>query len=215
VFLSAQDIQIRTRVDLVVVPVSVTGDDHAEITGLTKDDFNIYEDGVKQTITAFSNDPVPVSAAVLIDGGVSVIAFNRIRDTFPSIPEAFSDFDEVSVYRFDKFVTRLIDFTDNRISVATALQEIDVPAPTQRTTIVEGPFAMVGPVINGIPVIPNNPEPPFVAPPGAKLLHDAIYTAADALAERKPERRRIIVVISDGRANGDEHTFSENMERLL
>ena len=55
---SAQDIQIRTRVDLVVVPVTVKTKADKLVTGLTKDDFTVLEDGRKQTITNFTIDPV-------------------------------------------------------------------------------------------------------------------------------------------------------------
>ena len=51
---SAQDFKIRAKVDLVVVPVTVKGSGDKLITGLTKDDFIIYEDGQRQTIERHS-----------------------------------------------------------------------------------------------------------------------------------------------------------------
>ena len=42
---SAQDFQIRTRVDLVVVPVTVKGSGDKLINGLQKEDFIVLEDG--------------------------------------------------------------------------------------------------------------------------------------------------------------------------
>ena len=91
---SAQDIQIRTRVDLVVVPVTVKTKADKLVTGLTKDDFTILEDGRKQTITNFTIDPVPLSAAVLIDTGVSESSLSKVQKTFPALAGAFSEFDE-------------------------------------------------------------------------------------------------------------------------
>src|SRR5678815_328426 len=79
VLLNAQDFQIRTRVDLVVVPVSVRGDDNQLISGLTKDDFVISEDGKQQTIETFSADPTPISAAILVDSGLSTNTFQKVR----------------------------------------------------------------------------------------------------------------------------------------
>src|SRR5262245_45029655 len=99
----AQDFQIRTRVDLVVVPVTVKGSGDRLITGLTQDDFIIREDGRKQNITNFTTDPVPLSAAVLVDTGLSPGSLTKVQQTFPAVAGAFSAFDEVAVYRFDKF----------------------------------------------------------------------------------------------------------------
>jgi VWFA-related protein len=45
---------LRTEVDLVEVPVVVRDGQHRAVAGLTRDDFEIYDAGKKQTITAFS-----------------------------------------------------------------------------------------------------------------------------------------------------------------
>jgi VWFA-related protein len=47
-------VTVRTEVDLVEVPVVVRDGRHRAIAGLTKDDFEVYDAGKKQAITAFS-----------------------------------------------------------------------------------------------------------------------------------------------------------------
>jgi VWFA-related protein len=47
-------VTLRTEVDLVEVPVVVRDGQHRAVAGLTKDDFEIYDAGKKQAITAFS-----------------------------------------------------------------------------------------------------------------------------------------------------------------
>jgi Ca-activated chloride channel homolog len=47
--------------------VHVTRENGSSVTDLKKDDFTLYEDGVRQTITHFSKDDAPVSAGVLLD----------------------------------------------------------------------------------------------------------------------------------------------------
>ncbi len=100
---AAQEYQIRTRVDLVVVPVTLTltSSDNRLVTGLGQKDFQILESGRPQTISSFSIDPVPLSAAVLLDMGLSGASFVKIRKTVPALCGAFSEFDEFAVYRFD------------------------------------------------------------------------------------------------------------------
>ena len=72
------------RVNVNTVPVSVTVKDSAGhlFPGLTKDNFSVYEDGVKQHISFFTSDPFPVSAAIIIDVAMPEIALRKIKETF-------------------------------------------------------------------------------------------------------------------------------------
>ena len=137
-----QAYQIRTRVDLVVVPVTVKGSGDKLITGLTQDDFIILEDGRKQTITNFTSDPVPLSAAVLVDTGLSRASLSKVQQTFPALAGAFSDFDEVAVYRFDKFVARTLDFSRDSTVVEMAMRTLREVKPDADTypASPRGPF---------------------------------------------------------------------------
>ena len=51
---------------------TVTDDDGRFISGLTKDDFIVYDDGKPQEIETFSSERLPVSLAVLLDVSVSM-----------------------------------------------------------------------------------------------------------------------------------------------
>ena len=62
----------RSRVDIVQVTVSVTDANGRLITGLTQDDFQIFEDGVEQQITQFTDKRVPVSLGMLLDASDSM-----------------------------------------------------------------------------------------------------------------------------------------------
>src|SRR5437660_793619 len=75
--------QVRTRVDLVVVPVNVRDNNGNLLTNLAKDDFTIFEDGKEQTISNFAVDIRPLSVAIVVDDGVNGTALNRIVSEFP------------------------------------------------------------------------------------------------------------------------------------
>lgn len=64
----------RFRSDNYTVPVTVTVHDGNGrlISGLTRDDFEIFEDGTPQRITQFSDQRVPVSLGVLLDASDSM-----------------------------------------------------------------------------------------------------------------------------------------------
>jgi Ca-activated chloride channel family protein len=70
VHLGAQS--FRARLDLVQVTVSVADASGRLITGLTKEDFQIWEDGIEQEITQFTDERVPVSLGVLLDASDSM-----------------------------------------------------------------------------------------------------------------------------------------------
>jgi Ca-activated chloride channel homolog len=69
---NGQNGPFRARVDIVEVTVSVTDGNGRLITGLTKDDFQIFEDGIEQTITQFTDQRVPVSVGLLLDASDSM-----------------------------------------------------------------------------------------------------------------------------------------------
>lgn len=221
---SAQDYKIRAKIDLVVVPVTVKSSGDKLVTGLKKDDFIIYEGGVRQTISNFSEDPVPLSAAVIVDTGLGFDALKRVQQTFPALAGAFSEFDEVAVYRYDKFVTKVLDFSKDTERVETAMKTMrDIkPDPTQDTTLdannlLGGPFSIPGPVINGAAVVPPGQLGVIntIPPRPSKVLNDAIFEAAGDLATRERNRRRIVLVISDGLVSGNDHTFDQTTQALL
>ncbi|MBI4264468.1 MAG: VWA domain-containing protein [Acidobacteria bacterium] len=73
VFVSLTSAQIfRARVETVQVTVTVHDAEGRLITGLTKDDFEIFEDGEPQPVTQFTNERVPVSLGVLLDASDSM-----------------------------------------------------------------------------------------------------------------------------------------------
>lgn len=68
--------QFRAGVDLVRLPVVVTGKDGMLVRGLTAADFQVLEDGVPQTIAAFAEgapgDALPLHLGLLLDGSESM-----------------------------------------------------------------------------------------------------------------------------------------------
>jgi len=62
----------KSRIDIVQVTVTVSDAEGRLITGLTKDDFQIFEDGNRQDITQFTDARVPVSLGVLLDASDSM-----------------------------------------------------------------------------------------------------------------------------------------------
>ena len=215
----AQEFKIRAKIDLVVVPVTVKGAGDKLVTSLAKQDFVIFEDGRRQIITNFTSDPIPLSAAVVVDTGLPPESLSKIQKTFPALAGAFSQFDEVAVYRYDKFVAKVLDFSADTERVETAmntLREIK-PRALSDSNLPRGPFSTPGPVINGAPVVPPGQVGVVITSPPkvTNVLNDALFEAASDLAKREHNRRKIVLVISDGQNNGNDHSFDETARSLL
>src|SRR2546425_11960301 len=119
-----QEYKIHAKVDLVVVPVTVKGSGDKLIADLKKEDFVVLEDGRPQTVTNFTIDPVPLSAAVVLDTGLASDSLSKIHKTFAALARAFSPFHEVALYRYDKFVTKGLDLSADAESVENATKKL-------------------------------------------------------------------------------------------
>jgi VWFA-related protein len=227
-----QDFQLRTKVDLVVVPVSVRDSSGALRPNLTKDDFKVLEDNKAQDITNFSTDPVPLSASILIDTGVSGNELRRLDLVLGSLMKQFQETDEISTYRYDHLVTRLTEFTNNSEILSksfAAVKDIAASKPDEGE-----PGGALGPSplrwildrtqigTNGAPTAPGAPAtapappPPPRAAPASKVMHDAIFTAVADLEKRPNTRRKIVILVSNGQVTGNnEHSQTETQSRLL
>ena len=76
IFISANsqdtDFKISTDVLLVLLDVGVKDPRGGYVSGLTKDAFQVYENGVLQKLTVFSSADVPVTAGLVIDNSGSM-----------------------------------------------------------------------------------------------------------------------------------------------
>jgi VWFA-related protein len=207
----AQEFQIRARIDLVVVPFSVKGEGNALISGMGEEDFTVLEDNVEQSIVGFSDEPIPLSAAVVIDTGVDAESLAAIQEAIPAVVFGFSAFDEVALYRYDNTVMQVEDFTDDPEVLRTALDKLKQFRPGPQ--FVGGTPAQPGPVINGIPSI-NTARIPLGR--DTRVLHDAIYEAALGLRDRPDDgRRKIIVIVSDGNDTRSVQSMDDNILFLI
>ncbi|MGE0703433.1 MAG: VWA domain-containing protein [Vicinamibacterales bacterium] len=114
----------RSGVEFVDVTVTVTDDEGHFVTGLTADDFIVYEDDKTQTITHFSADRVPVSLGILVDTsgsmeGDKIDAARRALRRFLS--DLLAPDDELFLYRFNDDTELLQNWTNDRALLSRAL----------------------------------------------------------------------------------------------
>lgn len=209
--------RLRTRVDLVLVPVTVKDTDGNLVTGLERDDFRVLEDGVEQPIRHFSSDPFPLSAVILVDAGLEPAAQKTLQETLPVLAGVFGPRDEFSLTVFDAYPRPVLDFSRDLEALRLALAALatETPAAPAAGSVTGGPMT-AGPSINTVPVGPGVPSPVPQAAKSVKCIHDALFAAGMALRAREPGRRRIVFLVSDGRNSRlNTHDFAETRELLL
>ncbi len=126
---------LKVGVDLVLVPVTITDPMNRLVTGLEKDNFQLFEGSAPQEIKSFSSEDAPVSLGVIFDSSRSMSSkMDRAKDavmeffktanpqdeffmiTFSDEPEVVNDFtssvDEIQgklVYTVPRRMTALLD----------------------------------------------------------------------------------------------------------
>lgn len=63
---------IRVDVEMVILHATAQDHKHALVSGLDKDNFQVYEDGVLQPIKNFSHEDIPVTVGLVIDNSGSM-----------------------------------------------------------------------------------------------------------------------------------------------
>ena len=93
---------IRLAVDLVVLDAQVIQHKTGRIVGnLTREDFVLAEDGVRQQVTQFSQDTLPLSVILLIDRGGCLDPFSdKVRHATLAALERLRPQDEVALMSF-------------------------------------------------------------------------------------------------------------------
>lgn len=205
-------------VNFVQVPVTVQDSSGHLVTGLGPRDFTVLEDGVAQQLKFFTSDAFPLSAAVVLDTDLPSTTMRKVNDSLPALIGAFSEFDEVALYRYGHTVQMVSSFTGATNVSTPMLNKIKRPGREGGPPMVGGgPFSHSGPMINGHEGVPgqmdsgSNPQPVQES----YVLNDAILRAAQDLSRRPRDRRRIIFVISDGRELGSNARYDEVKKVLL
>src|SRR5262249_19914375 len=210
---------LTVAVNFVQVPVTVKDKSGKLVSGLTSLDFRVYEDGQLQQLKFFTADAFPLSAAVVVATDLPSTTMKKVNETLPALLGAFSEFDEVALYRYGHTVSQVSGYTGASNVSTAVLNRVRRPGREGGPPMVGGPFGG-GPSINGHPV--NDPNATVgratevqTAPPEFYVLNDAILRAAQDLSKRDKTRRRIIFVISDGRELGSTAGYEEVKKILL
>jgi VWFA-related protein len=203
----------------VVVPVTVKDQRGNLVADLRKEEFRIFEDDVEQRITRLITEAYPISMVVLIDNDLKRKDADQVEPSLISLVGGMSIRDEAFVCRFDQYFHEGKGFTKDQDKLITELRRTEIASEPSAGPPGD-PFS--GPSINGQPA-PG--APPLTSPSlraivaqPTKALDDAVYEAAMLLKDRDgSKRRKVILLISDGRngAKFNTHTYDVTRAELL
>jgi len=205
---------IRVHSDLVVLSVTVKNRTGNLVVDLSEGDFRIFDDGVEQSIDAFTAEGLPLSLVVLVDDDLKSADAAQMAPTLRAILAGLSASDEVMVCRFDILFYPGRKFTRDEDELIADLRDArEHSKPSQA-----GPVPWVTPPSThpmGVGEVPPAASVNMGGQP-TKALHDAIFASAELLKARGSDRRKIILVISDG-LNGERfnHHKQEEVRKTL
>ena len=117
---------VRLAVDLVVLDAQVFQQKTGRIVGtLKKEDFTLAEDGVKQQITHFSQDTLPLSVILLIDRGGCLDPFSdKVRHATIEAIQRLRTQDEVALMAFANTTDLVAGFGRGKDRILAALDRV-------------------------------------------------------------------------------------------
>jgi Ca-activated chloride channel homolog len=124
---SRRDDVIKIDTNLVSVPVVVRDRQGRYVPGLKMEDFTLYQDGVKQTISFFGAEEEPLNVALLLDSSRSALdALEQIQDAAQDFIGLLRPADRAMVVSFDHSARVLCPLTSDRKRLQNAVDQVDI-----------------------------------------------------------------------------------------
>ena len=117
-----QDETIKIDTNLVTVPVIASDRNDVYVPDLLKEEFSIFEDGVKQEIVFFATVKEPFHVVLMIDTSASAQEkLGQIQRAANAFVNQLQPADRVKVISFDDTVRELSGFTNDRAELSGAI----------------------------------------------------------------------------------------------
>jgi VWFA-related protein len=182
-----QDATFSSDVQVVNLLATVRNKNHEILRDLTKDDFQILENGRPQTIRYFTRESdLPLTIGILVDTSMSQV---KVLDAERGASLRFLDEvlrenkDHVFIMQFDITVQTRQPLTGSRRDLSQSLAYVDTPTRNQLRS-------QYG---------------------GGTLLFDSVVDASHDIM-KKQQGRKALIVLSDGGENGSDATIAEAIE---
>ncbi len=191
---------LKVNVEVVQLFFNVKDKHGALIPSLTKDNFDLFEDGQAQTIKYFkAESDLPLTLGILIDSSGSQM---RVLDMEKEVGGSFLENtlrakDEAFVISFDVDINLLQDFTTSVSRLKHALNEAKINTG--------------GVGCSGGPIGPQGPIPCSASGQRGTALYDAVYLASHDEFSHEVGRKAMIL-LTDGEDEGSRLKIKDAIE---
>jgi Ca-activated chloride channel family protein len=112
----------RADSTLVLVPVSVTDPNNRYVLGLAKEDFHLFEDGVEQKVTHFSNEDAALSIGLLVDTSGSMgMKLDTSRHAVSEFLKTLNTADQAFLIEFSDQAQLAVPLTSDAAAIESAM----------------------------------------------------------------------------------------------
>ena len=185
--------QIRVDVGLVNVGFSVRDDKGNLVTNLTRDDFEIAEDGVPQKISFFARSTdVPLTLGLIMDVSGSQQSFLKPHhnDLQAFLKTVLQPQDRAFLVCFGNNLRLMSDHSNSPQDLVAALKEFEKGKNL-------GDFPLLGPREHRVL---------------GTAFYDAIFYSSTQMMQNVERGRRALIVFSDGEDNSSAHHMLDAIE---
>jgi VWFA-related protein len=127
------DYSIKVAVPVVNLDVAVVTKNGQFVPGLKKDNFKVFEDGVPQTVSSFSQQEAPITAVLLVEFASTnyQYLYDALNASYTFASGLKKD-DWVAVVSYDMKPQILVDFTQDKRAILGALNTLRIPGFSER-----------------------------------------------------------------------------------
>jgi Ca-activated chloride channel family protein len=183
---------IKVNVHLVNVTFSVRNEAGRSPADLTKNDFEVFEDGVQQNISFFSRSAdLPLTLGLIVDASGSQEHFVKAHhhDLHTFLKDVLKSADRAFLVGFGNHIRLVSDFTSSGGEILDELKRYEHDS---------GKFDELGPREE--------------SREGGTAFYDAIYYAASEKLSDGTSGRKALVIFSDGEDNSSAHHMLDAIE---
>jgi Ca-activated chloride channel family protein len=120
-----------TGIEIINLSLSVTDGRSNFVTDLAQRDFAVFEDGIRQELTLFTHEDLPISLVLLIDSSASMEEnLKTAQDAAIRFTRTLRAQDLAQVVQFNERATSLQTFTNDLAALERAIRSTEASGPT-------------------------------------------------------------------------------------
>jgi Ca-activated chloride channel family protein len=119
------------EIEVINLNVSITDARGQYVSGLNREDFAVFEDGIKQDLSIFAHENLPISMVLMVDTSASMdVKLPMARTAGKRFVRTLRAQDMAQVMQFNDRATVLQDFTNDHAALEAAFDRTEASGPT-------------------------------------------------------------------------------------